>query len=186
MHLVSCNSGADSFFFLWILQNFPYLRSCYLKTEVVLLLPLPCGCLLFPIYFLFPFIPMALARTSSTMSNSSGENGHSQPWSEEAVGEAEAPCSWTRLQELVQMYFLNVLGLLFTEASLWSLPPLGPEGSFLPAELTFAFSMKELGSGASLVVQWLRVYLARQGTPVQSLVQEDPICLAATKPVYQN
>ena len=34
----------------------------------------------------------------------------------------------------------------FTEASLWSLPPLGAEGSFLPAELIFAFSMKELGS----------------------------------------
>lgn len=55
---------------------------------------------------------MTLAWTSSTMSNSSGENGHSQPWSKEVVGEAEAPHSWTRLQELVHLYFLNALGLV--------------------------------------------------------------------------
>lgn len=35
--------------------------------------------------------------------------------------------------------------------------------------------------GASLVVQRLRVCLAMQGTPVLSLVQEDPTYLVATK-----
>ena len=38
-------------------------------------------------------------------------------------------------------------------------------------------------SWASLVVQWLRIRLAVQGTLVQSLVREDPTCLGATKPM---
>ena len=36
---------------------------------------------------------------------------------------------------------------------------------------------------ASLVVRWLRIYLSMQGTWLPSLVQEDPICCRATKPV---
>ena len=39
---------------------------------------------------------------------------------------------------------------------------------------------------ASLVVQWLRICLSMQGTWVQSLVQEHPTCLGATKPVHHN
>ena len=39
---------------------------------------------------------------------------------------------------------------------------------------------------ASLVVQWLRICLSMQGTRVQSLVQEHPTCLGATKPVHHN
>jgi len=38
----------------------------------------------------------------------------------------------------------------------------------------------------SLVVQWLRICLLMQGTQVQSLVQEDPMCLRATKPECHN
>ena len=41
-------------------------------------------------------------------------------------------------------------------------------------------------SGPSLVVQWLRIYLPMQGTWVHSLVQEDPMCHKATKPVHHN
>ena len=41
-------------------------------------------------------------------------------------------------------------------------------------------------SMASLVVQWLRICLAMQGTPVQSLVQEDPTCHRATKPTHHS
>ena len=41
-------------------------------------------------------------------------------------------------------------------------------------------------SWASLVVQWLRIRLAVQGTLVQSLVREDPTCLGATKPMCPN
>ena len=40
--------------------------------------------------------------------------------------------------------------------------------------------------GTSLVVQWLRICLPMQGTQVQSLVQEDPTCHRATKPVHHN
>ena len=35
----------------------------------------------------------------------------------------------------------------------------------------------------SLVIQWLKIHLAVQGTLVWSLVQEDSTCLRATKPV---
>ena len=37
--------------------------------------------------------------------------------------------------------------------------------------------------GASLVAQWLRIRLTTQGTRVRALIQEDPICHGATKPV---
>jgi len=37
---------------------------------------------------------------------------------------------------------------------------------------------------ASLVVQWLKIHLAMQETPVRSLVQEDTTCYRATKPVH--
>ena len=40
--------------------------------------------------------------------------------------------------------------------------------------------------GASLGVQWLRIHLPMQGTWVRALVQEDPTCLGATKPVRHN
>ena len=41
-------------------------------------------------------------------------------------------------------------------------------------------------AGAFSVVQWLRICLATQGTLVQSLVLEDPICHGATQPVCRN
>ena len=40
--------------------------------------------------------------------------------------------------------------------------------------------------GASLVVQWLRIRLPMQGTRVRALIQEDPTCRGATKPIRQN
>ena len=39
---------------------------------------------------------------------------------------------------------------------------------------------------ASLVAQWLRVRLPVQRIQVQALVQEDPTCHGATKPVCHN
>ena len=39
---------------------------------------------------------------------------------------------------------------------------------------------------ASLVAQWLRICLPMQGTQVQSLVREDPICRGVAKPVRHN
>ena len=41
-------------------------------------------------------------------------------------------------------------------------------------------------TGTSLVAQWLRIHLPIQGTWVWSLVQEDPTCCGATKPVCHN
>ena len=38
----------------------------------------------------------------------------------------------------------------------------------------------------AFLVQWLRIHLPIQGTPVQSLVLEDPICCGATKPASHN
>ena len=43
--------------------------------------------------------------------------------------------------------------------------------------------IKKCTNGTSLVVQWLRICLAMQGTWVRSLVQEDPTNWGATKPV---
>ena len=40
--------------------------------------------------------------------------------------------------------------------------------------------------GTSLVVQWLRIHVPMQGTRIRSLVQEDPTCHGATKPVRHN
>ena len=45
---------------------------------------------------------------------------------------------------------------------------------------------KSRRGGASLVVQWLRIRLPMQGTRVRALVQEDPTCRGATKPVRHN
>ena len=45
---------------------------------------------------------------------------------------------------------------------------------------------KESINGASLVAQWLRIHLPMQGTCVRALVQEDPTCCQATKPVRHN
>ena len=41
---------------------------------------------------------------------------------------------------------------------------------------------KVVNAGTSLVVQWLGIHLPKPGTWIQSLVQEDPMCLRAAKP----
>ena len=45
---------------------------------------------------------------------------------------------------------------------------------------------KKKQSGASLVVQWLRICLPVQGTRVRPLVWEDPTCRGAAKPMHHN
>ena len=44
----------------------------------------------------------------------------------------------------------------------------------------------EMVMGASLVAQWLRIRLPMQGIRVRALVQEDPTCRGATRPVCHN
>ena len=56
------------------------------------------------------------------------------------------------------------------EATLWS-----------PFLMEFKYEERD-----SLVVQWLRILLPMEGTRVQSLVQEHPTCLGATKPMRHN
>ena len=46
--------------------------------------------------------------------------------------------------------------------------------------------VKKWAEGASLVAQWLRIHLPMQETWVRALVQEDPTCRGATKPVHHN
>ena len=53
--------------------------------------------------------------------------------------------------------------------------------------LTHTTVKKKLKSrGTSLEAEWLRIRLPMQGTWVWSLVQEDPTCRGATKPVHHN
>ena len=47
-------------------------------------------------------------------------------------------------------------------------------------------SFKNKGEGTSLMVQSLRIHMPMQGTRVPSLVQEDPTCCGATKPMCYN
>ena len=41
-------------------------------------------------------------------------------------------------------------------------------------------------AGTFLVAQWLRICLAMQGTPVQSVVREDFTCHGATEPMHRS
>ena len=50
----------------------------------------------------------------------------------------------------------------------------------------YAEHIKNNHPGTSLVVQWLIICLPMQGTWVRALVQEDPTCCRATKPVRHN
>ena len=47
-------------------------------------------------------------------------------------------------------------------------------------------TFKNITFRASLVAQWLRIHLTMQGTRVRALVQEDPTCHGATKPMRHN
>ena len=51
--------------------------------------------------------------------------------------------------------------------------------------LSIQFNIKT-NSGASLVVQWLRICLPMQGTQVRALTGEDPTCRRETKTVHHN
>ena len=46
--------------------------------------------------------------------------------------------------------------------------------------------IKKMWYRASLVPQWLRICLPKQGTWVRALVWEDPTCRGATRPVSHN
>ena len=60
--------------------------------------------------------------------------------------------------------------------------------NFFQGTLTGSISLLKVKhiSRTSLVAQWLRICLPMQGTWVRALVQEDPTCHGATKPVPHN
>ena len=62
--------------------------------------------------------------------------------------------------------------------SLWSSGPLGGDN--------YSGDDKNQYQDFGAVVQWLRIHLPMQGTQVRALVQEDPTCGGATKPVGHN
>ena len=69
----------------------------------------------------------------------------------------------------------------------WRIPWTEEPGGLLSMELQrVGHDWVTFTQRASLVIQWLRICLALQGTPVWSLVQEDSTCLGATKPVCHN
>ncbi|KAJ8779987.1 hypothetical protein J1605_012023 [Eschrichtius robustus] len=68
----------------------------------------------------------------------------------------------------------------------WSLCSATGEATMPKIKLNFKKYIKKKKNGASLVAQWLRIRLPMQGTRVQALVQEDPTCCRATKPVRHN
>ena len=56
----------------------------------------------------------------------------------------------------------------------------------IPVMLTILYPVKNLlkrYTGTSLVAQQLRIHLPMQGTQVRALIQEDPTCRGAAKPV---
>ena len=57
--------------------------------------------------------------------------------------------------------------------------------SVATSNLTQVVTIKDV-SRVSLVVQWLRIHLAMQGTWVRSWVWEDPICCEAIKRMHHN
>ena len=54
------------------------------------------------------------------------------------------------------------------------------------AYVQLKLQFKKINAEASVVVQWSQVCLAKQGTLLQFLVQEDPKCYGATKPMRHN
>ena len=60
-----------------------------------------------------------------------------------------------------------------------------PFGLFLSA-VEFGNHFLKSFLGISLVVQWLRIHLPRQGAMVQSRIWEDPTCHMPTKPMHHN
>ena len=66
--------------------------------------------------------------------------------------------------------------------------PKGQQGRE-PQGISISTSEGSLQKGmvwTSLVAQWLRIRLPMQGTPVRALVQEDPTCCIATKPMRHD
>ena len=99
-------------------------------------------------------------------------------------------------------YYKNKIGWIrafFIAKVMWPSSKLGKrlyQVGHSASSLSFSITLDDQRNGrlclkikltrASLVAQWLRVCLPMQGTRVQALVQKDPICCGAAKPVCHN
>ena len=61
-----------------------------------------------------------------------------------------------------------------------------PNASACALDPICSLLFKNITSGTSLVIQWLRICLPRPGTQVGSLVWENLTCCRATKPVHHD
>ena len=73
---------------------------------------------------------------------------------------------------------------LFWDKTAW--PGRISRGLRWPSRYSLTWSQPKHTMGVSLVVQWLKICLAMQGTEVRSLVWEDSTCCRTTKPMYPN
>ena len=65
-------------------------------------------------------------------------------------------------------------------------PSVVPRAGIMHSTLLLLMAPQKRQLGTSLVAQWLRIRLPMQGTRVRALVQEDPTCHGATKPVRHS
>ena len=80
-----------------------------------------------------------------------------------------------KLKRLSQnMHFYRLPTHFYMEVSKWSAP------------ISPSFISEAAHPRTPLVAQWLRIRLPVQGTRVRALVQQDPTCRRATKPVHHN
>ena len=105
---------------------------------------------------------------------------------------------WGKVTNLL-IKFLNVpklCGFLIsplTELIPWKILLTGCLGQFCLAVLQSSVAQMSpstlhsyLKFRTSLVVQWLRIHLPKQGTQVWSMFREDPTCSGATKPMHHS
>ena len=96
-----------------------------------------------------------------------------------------------KCQFLIQIVYFTQCGWFFTTGHVLNVSPLHIEvsGRSLSRQhlgVICAQPANESPLWISLVIQWLRVCLPMQGTPVQSLVREDPTYRGAAKPMCHN
>ena len=106
--------------------------------------------------------------------DSSGEPGLAQPLPP-PMGPTFEPC-W----DYSRCFQTSVLLIMLLPLYWKSLP------KYFTVWCILFYSFKNIILGTSLVVQWLRICLPMQGTWVRALVQEEPTCHGATKPVCHN
>ena len=97
------------------------------------------------------------------------------------------PSYWRCLHYSVKTkpVILKIKGKLLT-LILWDTPLLPTQEVDSTKSWELSFALFKYHCRASLVAQWLRICLPRQGTQVRALVWEGPTCRGAANPVCHN